>query len=134
MSIALGRITWLSNLLGCSDDSRLIFHVTFASQIDDTGIAALSGMSAMTSLKLQGCVSVGEHGMALLPAQMPLLRCLKLGGCSRVATITDPCLTPLQHLAALTHLDLAGCLEITDTGLTVSQTLHLHNVHEMPKS
>ena len=76
-------------------------------------------MTALTSLNLAGCVSIGEQGMALLPAHMPLLECLRLGGCSRVATITDPCLAPLQHLKALTHLDLAGCLEITDAGMCV---------------
>ena len=80
-------------------------------------MTAMSNMSALTSLSLAGCVGIGEAGMSLLPGQMPLLRSLKLGGCSRVATISDPCLVPLQHLHALTHLDLAGCLEITDAGL-----------------
>ena len=96
-----------------------------ALQVEDSGIAALRRMSALTSLNLAGCVSIGEQGMALIPAQMPLLECLKLGGCSRVATITDPCLAPLQHLKALTHLDLAGCLEITDAGLCICMSSHL---------
>ena len=85
-------------------------------QVEDAGIAALSKLTELTSLSLSGCVSLTERGLGHVAAFLSGLKSLRLGGCSRVATITDACLLHLQSLTQLTHLDLAGCLEISDSG------------------
>lgn len=92
-------------------------------QVEDTGIAALSRLTTITQLGLAGCVALTGRATALVAAHMPGLMSLRLGGCSRVATVSDACLLPLQHLTALTHLDLAGCLEISDSGSTHTMLL-----------
>jgi len=84
--------------------------------VEDAGIAALSKLTGLTSLSLSGCVSLTETGLGHVPAFLSGLKSLRLGGCSRVATITDACLLHLRSLTQLTHLDLAGCLEISDSG------------------
>ena len=84
--------------------------------MDDQGFAALKPLTDLTSLGLAGCVALTQGAVALLAAHVTGLSSLKLGGCSRVATVTDSHLLHLQSLATLTHLDLAGCLEITDAG------------------
>ena len=85
-------------------------------QVEDQGIARLHTLTGLTSLGLAGCVALTERALGHVAARMPSLTCLKLGGCSRVATITDACLLHLDQLTALTHLDLAGCLEVSDAG------------------
>lgn len=84
--------------------------------MEDAGIAALSKLTGLTSLNLSGCVALTERGVGHVAAYILGLMSLSLGGCSRVATVTDTCLVHLQHLTALTCLDLSGCLEITDAG------------------
>lgn len=84
--------------------------------MEDQGVAELHTLTGLTSLGLAGCVALTERALGHVAASMPALACLKLGGCSRVATITDACLLPLHRLTSLTHLDLAGCLEISDAG------------------
>lgn len=41
---------------------------------------------------------------------------LQVGGCSRVATMTDAAVAALASLTDLRHVDLAGCLDMTDRG------------------
>ena len=41
---------------------------------------------------------------------------LQVGGCSRVATMTDAAVAALACLTDLRHMDLAGCLDMTDRG------------------
>ena len=84
--------------------------------MEDHSIAKLHTLSGLTSLGVAGCVALTERALGHVAASMPSLACLKLGGCSRVATITDACLLHLHQLTGLTHLDLAGCLEISDAG------------------
>lgn len=84
--------------------------------MEDHGIAKLRTLTALTSLGLAGCVALTERALGYVSSSVPGLVCLKLGGCSRVATVTDACLAHVQQLTALTHLDLAGCLEISDSG------------------
>ena len=85
-------------------------------QVEDQGIARLHTLTGLTSLGLAGCLALTERALGHVAAWMPSLTSLKLGGCSRVATITDACLLHLDQLTALTHLDLAGCLEVSDAG------------------
>lgn len=92
------------------------FQCCVATQVEDAGIAALSKLTRLTSLSLSGCVSLTERGLGHVAAFLSGVKSLRLGGCSRVATITDACLLHLQSLTQLTHLDLAGCLEISDSG------------------
>lgn len=84
--------------------------------MDDSSITALTGLTSLTSLGLAGCVALTHRATALVAAHMPGLRCLRLGGCSRIATVTDACLVHVSRLTDLRLLDLAGCLEITDQG------------------
>ena len=84
--------------------------------MEDQSIARLHTLTGLTSLGLAGCLALTERALGHVAADMPALACLKLGGCSRVATITDACLLHLHQLTSLTHLDLAGCLEISDAG------------------
>ena len=43
-----------------------------------------------------------------------------------MATITDAAVAALAPLTSLRQLDLAGCLDLTDTGLHTSAPAHLH--------
>ena len=98
--------------------------------MEDHGIAKLHTLTALTSLGLAGCVALTARALGHVSASMPALASLKLGGCSRVATVTDACLVHLQQLTAMTHLDLSGCLEISDSG-DLGSTLFLSLASEL---
>ena len=83
--------------------------------------SVLRGVPSLRDLDVSGCVALTERGFSSLAKGLTALTALKLGGCSRVATVTDGCVRALassEHLSAsLQRLDLAGCLELTDSGL-----------------
>ena len=71
----------------------------------------------MASLDLAGCVAITERSLAKIVQHAASLHTLKIGGTSRVATVTDATLRILATATAMTHLDLSGCLEISDAGV-----------------
>lgn len=56
-------------------------------------------------------------GLAALSSRLRGLHTLKLGGTSRVATISDASVAAISGLVSLTHLDLSGSHDITDAGM-----------------
>ena len=93
------------------------------SQVTDAGLGALTRLLELRLLDIAGCVAATERSIGALAVELPRLSVLKLGGCSRVATVTDSVLAALRPATALTHLDLAGCLEVTDAGVLLFMTL-----------
>lgn len=87
-----------------------------AGQVTDSGLLAMSALTQLRTLDLSGCVSVTERGLAVLAAALRRLQTLKLGGTSRVATIGNGSIAAISALTSLTHLDLSGSHDITDTG------------------
>lgn len=87
------------------------------SQVTDKGLANLMPLSNLEMLDVSGCVAVTQKGFVHVSNNHKGLRGLKLGGCSRMATVTDACLSPVSNLTALTSLDMAGCIEVTDSGI-----------------
>ena len=85
-------------------------------QITDRGIQSVTRLTALQSLDVSGCVALTQRGFQHIASSLSALRSLKLGGCSRMATVTDACLSPVSSLTALTSLDMAGCIEVTDSG------------------
>ena len=85
-------------------------------QITDKGIHSLKPLTALQALDVSGCVAITHKGFQHISSSFHKLRSLKLGGCSRMATVTDSCLSTFSSLTALTLLDLAGCIDVTDTG------------------
>lgn len=79
------------------------------------GLASLEGLRQLRSLNLASCVAITEKGLAAV-ASLPQLGTLSIGGCSRVATVTNAAMQAIRPLSRLTHLDLSGCLEVTDAG------------------
>jgi len=81
----------------------------------------LRGIPSLRDLDVSGCVALTERGFASIARGLASLTALKLGGCSRVATVTDGCVRALAASEALSsslqRLDLSGCLELTDAGL-----------------
>ena len=69
--------------------------------------------STLKRLKLVQCAAISEHGMANLDA----LQGLQEIDLSRQRNLSDAGLQALQHLP-LQRLDLRGCNQITDAGLT----------------
>jgi hypothetical protein len=85
-------------------------------QVTDAGLQTLAALTQLCALDLSGCVSVTERGIGAAAAALRRLRALKLGGTSRVATISDASLACVSSLTSLTHLDLSGSHDITDAG------------------
>ena len=57
-------------------------------------------------LNVAGCVALTQHGFARLADSLEFLCTVRLGGCSRMATVNDSCLVALAALTNLTHLDM----------------------------
>ena len=55
-------------------------------QLTDASLLALAALPALRSLDLSGCVAATERGFGSLAARARLTT-LRLGGCSRVATV-----------------------------------------------
>ncbi len=85
-------------------------------QVTDRGIQYLVMLTSLQALDVSGCVAITPKGFQHISSSFRGLRSLKLGGCSRMATVVDSCLAPFSALTALTSLDLAGCIDVTDAG------------------
>lgn len=72
--------------------------------------------SSLRQLDVAGCVMLGQPGCVAIAAGMTQLKRLRLGGCSRMATVSDPCIAALSSLTHLTALDASGCVDVTDSG------------------
>ena len=88
-------------------------------QITDKGMQSLMSLTALQALDVSGCVAITPKGFQYVSSSLRGLRSLKLGGCSRMATATDACLSSFSFLTALTSLDLAGCIDVTDAGMSL---------------
>ncbi len=55
-------------------------------QLTDASLLALAALPGLLSLDLSGCVAATERGFGALAARVRLTT-LRLGGCSRVATV-----------------------------------------------
>ena len=102
----------------CPNPSRSMvpYMIDWSMQITDKGIQSLTSLAALQALDVSGCVAITPRGFQYISSSFQGLRSLKLGGCSRMATVTDACLTSFSSLTALTSLDLAGCIDVTDAG------------------
>ncbi len=100
-----------------------VLGVPCSSQVTDGGLLALAALRQLGSLDLSGCVSLSERGLAAITARLRRLHTLKLGGTSRVATISDASVAAIAGLTSLTHLDLSGSHDITDAGALESSPL-----------
>ena len=56
---------------------------------------------SLRDLDISGCVALTERGFASIARGLASLTALKLGGCSRVATVTDGCVRALAASEAL---------------------------------
>ena len=85
-------------------------------QITDKGARHLTVHRGLRFLDVAGCVALTQQGFADLAGHLRQLHTLKLGGCSRMATVNDACMAALVPLTSLTHLDASGCIDLTDAG------------------
>lgn len=85
-------------------------------QVTDKSMQNLAVLKELKTVDVSGCVAITQKGFSHVSNNFAKLRSLKLGGCSRMATVTDACLMPLSALTTLTQLDMAGCIEVTDVG------------------
>ena len=96
-------------------------------KITDAGLRSLEGLTSLQSLGLRGCDKITDAGLRSL-AGLTTLQSLDLYRCGQ---ITDAGLRSLAGLTSLQSLDLSYCDEITDAGLrslaglTSLQTLYL---------
>lgn len=86
-------------------------------QVTDAGLQALCALRALGTLDLSGCVSITDRGLSALSSHLRRLHTLKLGGTSRVATISNASVAAIAGITSLTHLDLSGSHDITDEGV-----------------
>ena len=83
-------------------------------QMSDVGFHTLSaGLTALTSLNLQGCWQMLDDTLRAL-ASLTALTNLNLAGCQRVS---NKGLRALAGLTALTDLNLGGCWQVSDDGM-----------------
>ena len=85
-------------------------------QMTDAGLVEVGGHTALMHLNVAGCVALTERGFAAIARRLRRLQTLKLGGCQRMATVSDACIAALTPMTALTSLDVSGCVELRDAG------------------
>lgn len=73
-------------------------------------------LSHVEKLDLSGCLLLTEQGFQCISQGLVALKELKVGGCSRVATINDATLLGIAKCTQLQILDLSGCSNITNSG------------------
>ena len=78
----------------------------------------------LESLDLSGCVMLTDRGLSCLAQAFPDLSELHIGGCSRMASVTDACLLGISKCTKLQNLDLSGCTSITNAGFAYLSSLH----------
>ncbi|KXZ44444.1 hypothetical protein GPECTOR_67g284 [Gonium pectorale] len=85
----------------------------------DSGLAPLSALSSLTSLKLRGCWKIRGEGCSALAPPAMRLRHLDLSDCR----VTDAGLQQVARLACLTSLRLVRCWQLEAPGLAALSRL-----------
>ena len=79
--------------------------------------------SKLVSLDVSGCILLTAYTFEMIVDTLPQLRSLCVGGCSRVAAVTDDCLVHIARCRNLTHLDLSGGSALSNSGVTCLEKL-----------